>query len=116
MNLRLRDHGIIRMVNDKAGFRAVWLFQVLFLGIIDLHFRRLTSLGIESRKPCSLLKGAIRQFLSVGFHDHMAARLSLRMEPPVVPGRKFKGKLVVLKIILSHINVKPVGRAVVERA
>ena len=37
------------------------------------------------------------------------------MKPPVVAVGKFKGKLIILKIILSDIHIEAVRRNVVER-
>lgn len=45
----------------------------------------------------------------------MAARLAFRVEPPVVAGGEFKRKFLVLEVVLADINVKAIGRAVVER-
>ena len=45
----------------------------------------------------------------------MAARLAFRVEPPVVAGGEFKRKFLVLEVVLADINVKALGRAVVER-
>ena len=57
----------------------------------------------------------IRQFAVLRLHDHMRTGHLLGMKPPVIPCGKLKGKLIILEIIFSHINIIPILSHIMER-
>ena len=57
----------------------------------------------------------IRQFAVLRLHDHMRTGHLLGMKPPVIPCGKLKGKLIILEIIFSHINIISILSHIMER-
>ena len=66
-------------------------------------------------QPRRILESTVRQLLSAGFYHYVGTGIPLRMEPPVISDSKFKGELIILKVILAYINVVAVAAEIVER-
>ena len=68
-NIRHDGHGIIGIIYDKARLAPVWLFDVLPLDIINLCLCLILRLGIPACQRGCLLKGSVRQLLSLSLYD-----------------------------------------------
>ena len=114
-DIRFDHHGIIGVVDDKAGGSARNLLYVLALDVVDFNFFTVPVFGIVGSQPGRFFKSAVGQFVTSGFYDDMGAGDAFGMEPPVAAGSKFKGQFFVLEIIFSHIHMVAIGRKVMQR-
>ena len=72
------------MIDHKAGRACVRPFDMPPRNIIDLHLRIGPSFGVECRQRAGLLKEPVRELVqrfAAGFHDHVGAGGSFRVEP-----------------------------------
>ena len=60
-NIIINGHGVVGIVDHKAGLAAAGFFNVFLFRIIHFYFTLAPSLGIIGGKSCSLLKGGIRE-------------------------------------------------------
>ena len=59
-NIRVNDHGIICIIDNKSWLCPVWFFDLFFLNIIDFYFFRITIFRIICSKTCCFFKSTIR--------------------------------------------------------
>ena len=88
---------------------------MLLLHIINLYFFTSALAGIVCRKPSGFFKCGIRKLGSAGFYNYMGTGSFFRVESPVISGSKMEGKLFILQIIFSYINMKAVAGNIMKR-
>ena len=91
-NIGIDHKGIVGIVYHKAGFGAVWLFDMFFFYIVDLHLSLSPPFGVVGGEPCGFLEGGVGKLCALRADDHMGAGLSFGVKPPVVSDGKFKGQ------------------------
>ena len=111
-------HGIVGVIDHKAGLGPCHLLHLLFLHVIHLHlFRRRgpwntrppgRPASSKSRSGSSSLGRPLR------LYDHVGARYPLGVEPQVVSRGEAEGELIVLEVVFPHIDVKAVRGQIVE--
>ena len=114
-NIRLNGERVVCIVNHKSRFCLIRFFYIFLLQIINFYFFITTSFGIKSSQTSGFFKRAIRHFTCFCFHKHMRTRHAFCMEPPVIDFCKFEGKLIILEIVFTDIDVKSIGRTVMIR-
>ena len=70
---------------------------MLFLDVVDLDLIQFAALGVVCGKACSLLKGAVRELLTISFYDDVRAWDFLRVEP---------GTLHAITAGVEHLEVQ----------
>ena len=113
-NVRMDGEGIVCVIHHKSRRTFIWFFYIFLLEIIDFHFFAVPAFGVVTCQFSCLLKGAVGKFLPFCLYHHMGAGHAFCMEPPVVSRGKFKGQLIVLIIIFSHVHMESVRGNIVE--
>ena len=114
--LRLCHQRIIRMIDNESRSAASGLFHMLSLDIVNLDFIIVPAFGVPGGQGSGLFEGAVRQLFALGADYHVGTRNAFGVEPPVIAVGNLEGHFLILVVVLSNIDIKPVGGAVVVRA
>ena len=103
------------MVNHESRCGSGYLFNVLFLDIVDFHLVIVTAFGIVGGQGTGFFKEAVGKVgAALSFYDDMGSGNAFCVEPPVVSCGQLEGEFLILVVVLSHVNVEAVGGNVVE--
>ena len=104
------------MINHISRICLWRFFQVAPSGIVNLYLRTGLSRRIKCRQPCRLFICRIRDVLrSIQLHDHVGTGHFLCMKPNIFRRCRFKGQMVILQIIFSHIHMESIRRQKMKR-
>ena len=113
--LRRCHQRVIGMVNHESRCGSGYLFNVLFLDIVDFHLVIVTAFGIVGGQGTGFFKEAVGKVgAALSFYDDMGSGNAFCVEPPVVSCGQLEGEFLILVVVLSHVNVEAVRRNVVE--